>query len=222
MPWLVVEGAGSWSPNLGREWVDDDSRFPPAFAPLDDAGEPKRGYWKARGAIYRAGAHQVDEDVAELAVAAGFAWLIVLPDDTEPVLEDSGPPTGMLVPEDFREAKGAGVRLKDKIESEPEPEAEPDAPVFEHECRWCSTLPRRTFPSNASLARHIEFEHPAQHSMGYERAIAAAQAVEEEKALLRRMSDHDKPVPIWDREAVAQAGLPPAVAPDPTVPEPLD
>jgi hypothetical protein len=220
VPWLVVEGAGSWSPNLGREWVDDDRRFPPAHALLDDQGHPRHGYWKTRAKIYRAGAHKVDEEVARQAIATGYAWLIVMPDDNEPVLGNADPPTGVFTPEDIKDAKGAGVRLLRVVEGEDSGEPQPEAePVFEHECRWCLTIPRKTFPSTASLDRHVEFVHPAQFSMGYERALEAARVIAEEREALRRVSDHDKPVPVWDREAVAAAGLPEATEPDPTIPQ---
>lgn len=219
MPWLVVEGNGSWSPNLGREWVEDETRFPPAFAPLDEEGNPKRGYWRSRARTYKAGAHRVPEDVARQAIDSGYPWLIVMPDDDdEPTVEETAL-AGTLTLADVKEGKGAGLRLKvieggDSGEPEPEPE-----PVFEHECAWCLTIPRRTFPSSGSLARHIEFDHPAQHHMGADRAREAALAIEREREELRRLSEHDKPVPIWDREAVEAAGLPTPPEPDPTVPQ---
>jgi hypothetical protein len=207
MPWLVVEGKGSWSPDLGREWVDDEKRRPPAYAPLDENGEPKCGYWRARGGTFKAGAHRVSQEVADAALATAYPWLIVMPDTDEPVIEETEL-TGTLELSDIKDAKGAGVRVLRVIEGgasgEPEPGPEP---VFEHECRWCLTIPRRTFPSTGALERHVEFEHPVQHSMGAERAVEAALAIEREREELHRLSQHDSPVPVWDREAVAQAGL---------------
>lgn len=223
MPWLVVEGVGSWSPNLGREWVDDPTRFPPAHAPLDpETGNRKHGYWRDRAKIYRAGAHKVDEEVAKQAIATGFAWLIVMAD--EPELEQADPsfgPVGTLTPEDVREGKGAGVRVKPSEDEAPPPEPEAVGdPVFAHKCGWCKTDPPRSFPSPASLARHVEFEHPAQHTLGAERAAEAARLVAEEAEALRRVADHDKPMPAWEREAVEKAGLPAAPEPEPVIPEP--
>ena len=219
MPWLVVEGKGSWSPDLGREWVDDESRHPPHAAPLGDDGKPKRGYWRARGGVYKAGAHQVTEEVARKAIDAGYPWLIVMADEQEPVIEETEL-SGTLEPSDIKDAKGAGVRLLRVIEGgdSGEPQSEPE-PVFEHECRWCLTIPRATFPSSSSLDRHVEFDHPVQFAMGTERAIAAALAVEQQREELRRIADAGKLVPVWDREAVVAAGLPSPPEPEPTIPQ---
>jgi hypothetical protein len=219
MPWLVVEGKGSWSPDLGREWIDDDSRFPPAFAPLDDAGNPKRGFWRARGGVFKAGAHQVSEEVANKALDSGYPWLIVMPDEDKPVVIETEL-SGTLEPSDLKEAKGGGVRLLRVIEGGDTGEPQPDPePVFEHECRWCLTIPRPTFPSSSALDRHVEFAHPVQFVMGTERALEAAEAIAREREELRRVADAGKPVPVWEREAVTAAGLPSPPEPEPTIPQ---
>lgn len=175
MPWLVVQGGGSWSPSA------------PEY----------------RRRIYRDGAHHVEPEIAAEAALAGFDWLVVMEDEDVPELEtpdDSGP----LTPEDLKESTAPGSRVKLAVieggaSGEPLPQEEPE---FEHKCRWCRSIPKRSFPSRGALARHIEFEHPRVHALGEEDAEDALAEAQEKKDQMRRLLDAEPPIRPEDREAI--------------------
>lgn len=121
MPWLVVLGEGSWSPE--------------------------------RGVRYKAGKHEITEEMATFARLQGRRNLMVF--DIEPEIV-SGAVAGPLTPEDIKLGRTTTVQLREP-EMAAELEEEYDIPLT-HPCHWCTTDTR--FPSAAALARHQKVNHP--------------------------------------------------------------
>lgn len=114
------------------------------------------GSWStASSSLYRGGPHQVDDDVAAEAEAAGYAWLLVT---DEPVPGDDLGQTGVLTlsdlglePSGADEADDAGPQVEQPPVFEQEPNDD-----GEYDCPECD----RVYRSAAALGRHVQTKHP--------------------------------------------------------------
>ena len=114
------------------------------------------GSWSSHGKQYRAGIHEVSEEIAEEARASGIRFLVIT--SQEPKIT-RGVDVGPLTLDDLKVGVG-GVRIV-PAEAEPLPDEEPRDPRGEYVCDWCTD----DFPSKGALDRHVEFHH----TLGVER-----------------------------------------------------
>lgn len=109
-----------------------------------------KGSWGHNRVTYRAGKHEVPEDVALAARAANKSKLLVFEDEPE-IVEGSG--GGVLSPDDILLGNPGGVRLPADPE-EPVPEEDNTIP-YNYPCEHCVL----SFPSGPARDRHVEFHH---------------------------------------------------------------
>lgn len=112
-----------------------------------------RGSWRTGDRLFEAGAHEIDDEVAEKARQSRIKSLLVC--DEEPVLQVDAT-TGLLTADDVRTRGRGGVRLA-------RPETGEDALVsveltYDFSCPQCPAA----FPSRGALVRHTEFHHGAE------------------------------------------------------------
>jgi hypothetical protein len=112
-----------------------------------------RGSWRWDGKTYRAGVHEVGDDVAMAARRAPVASLVVTVDP--PVIHQKIP--GPLTLADLKKPRRSmGVTLAGNPTPAQVANLEPEGIPLDHPCGLCED----EFPSAPALARHIEFVHP--------------------------------------------------------------
>lgn len=109
-----------------------------------------KGSWGYNRITYRAGKHEVPEDVAEVARAKGKKNLLVFEHEPE-IVSNKG--DGPLTPDDILLGNPGGVRLP--ADPEDHVEEEDNTIPYEYPCEHCTL----SFPSAPALDRHHEFHH---------------------------------------------------------------
>lgn len=109
------------------------------------------GSWRYRDHTYKAGVHEVSEELADAARRAPVRSLVVM--NRKPVVVQKTP--GPLTLADLKRPRRMGVALT--------PDAVPQLPVeddyevpLDYPCDKCDEM----FPSAGARDRHLEFNHP--------------------------------------------------------------
>ena len=107
------------------------------------------GSWRWHGQTFKAGVHEVSDEVANAARTAGKRSLVVMRE--KPIIKHKSP--GPLTIADLQKPR-RGVRLAGPT-APPPLEVESSIVPMEHPCGQCDA----TFPSTGARDRHIEFHH---------------------------------------------------------------
>ena len=109
------------------------------------------GSWRYNGVTYKAGVHEISDELARVAQLAPVRSLVVMSE--KPVVMQKTP--GPLTIADLKRPR-MGVSLRPSAVPETT-DPEPDLGVpLDHPCPECPEL----FPSAPARDRHIEFNHP--------------------------------------------------------------
>ena len=110
------------------------------------------GSWNYRGTPFRAGVHEVDQDVADAAIASRVGSLFVT--DFEPEIMRTPDPGSPLTLKDIKVGTNIGVQIA-RGEAPEEEIADSSGRIFEYPCPYCP----KPFASSGARDRHVEFHH---------------------------------------------------------------
>lgn len=111
-----------------------------------------RGSWRWNDQTFRAGVHEVSDEVAIAARAAPVRNLVVTVDRPVVHVKTRGP---LTISDLQRPYLGTGVRFAGQRPTEEPVAARPSGVPLDHPCGQCDEM----FPSAGARDRHIEFHH---------------------------------------------------------------